>query len=243
MRHRTNSSPEQRLSASTVEGSGHDKTETIDSPSTRSANLTTFEHLGRNISVIKGEQGLTAVHLTQEDSQFSSQISNMKGQVLSYETRMQKRMKEFCNRTSIETLIAQHKQIQEIKPSRTNAFLGMLPVNYHKNRYSDIYCLDSSRVILHRRSGDYIHANYVRHKILHNDFILTQGPLPNTVDDFWEMIWQERSGLIFMLCKYIEEHRVKCVEYLPTLQTRAVTHAGIRIELRGRSKSKMMILS
>lgn len=31
------------------------------------------------------------------------------------------------------------------------------------------------------------------------------------------MIWQERSGLIFMLCKYVEEQKEKCAEYLPTL--------------------------
>uniref|UniRef100_A0AAF5Q0D0 Protein-tyrosine phosphatase n=2 Tax=Wuchereria bancrofti TaxID=6293 RepID=A0AAF5Q0D0_WUCBA len=190
--------------------------------------------------IAKGERPSVNVHLTQEDSQ-TSQISNTEGEVRFYETHMQKRVKEFvnyCNRTSMETLIAQYERIQTIKPSKAKAFIGMLPVNHHKNRYSDVYCLDSSRVILCRGVGDYIHANYVRHKVLQNDFILTQGPLPNTVNDFWEMVWQERSGLIFMLCKYIEEHKVKCAEYLPTLQTRTIMHAGIRIELRERNRSK-----
>lgn len=162
-------------------------------------------------------------------------------QVQIYETRMQKCMKDFinyCNRTSIETLIAQYEQLQAIKPSKGEAFVGMLPVNYHKNRYKDIYCLDSSRVILRRGADDYIHANYVRHEVLQNDFILTQGPLPDTINDFWEMVWQERSGLIFMLCKFVEQHKMKCAEYLPTLHTRAIVHAGIRIELRERNKLK-----
>ncbi|VIO95197.1 Protein-tyrosine phosphatase containing protein [Brugia malayi] len=190
--------------------------------------------------ITKGERPSVNVHLTQEDSQ-ASQISNTEGEVRFYETHMQKRVKEFvnyCNRTSMETLIAQYERIQSIKPSKAKAFIGMLPVNHHKNRYSDVYCLDSSRVILYRGAGDYIHANYVRHKVLQNDFILTQGPLPNTVNDFWEMVWQERSGLIFMLCKYIEEHKVKCAEYLPTFQTPIIMHAGIRIELRERNRSK-----
>uniref|UniRef100_A0A1I7V853 Protein-tyrosine phosphatase n=1 Tax=Loa loa TaxID=7209 RepID=A0A1I7V853_LOALO len=190
--------------------------------------------------VTKGERPSVNVHLTQDDSQ-TSQISNAEGEVRFYETRMQKRVKEFvnyCNRTSIEVLIAQYEHIQAIKPSKAKAFIGMLPVNYHKNRYNDVYCLDSSRVVLRRGVEDYIHANYVRHKVLQNDFILTQGPLSNTVNDFWEMVWQERSGLIFMLCKYVEEHKVKCAEYLPTLQTRTIMHAGIRIELRERKRSK-----
>ncbi|VDK57635.1 unnamed protein product [Gongylonema pulchrum] len=76
--------------------------------------------------------------------------------------------------------------------------------------------MDNSRVILRRAGSDYIHANYIRHKVLQNDFILTQGPLSNTVDDFWQMVWQERSGLIFMLCNYMEDHSHKCAEYLPT---------------------------
>ncbi|VBB33790.1 unnamed protein product, partial [Acanthocheilonema viteae] len=133
------------------------------------------------------------VHLTQDDSQ-TSQINSAESEIRFYETCMQKRVKEFvnyCNRTSIETLIEQYEQIQAIKPSKAKAFIGMLP-----------------------------------------------GPLPNTINDFWEMVWQERSGLIFMLCRYVEEQKVKCAEYLPTLQTRAIVHAGIRIELRERNRSK-----
>uniref|UniRef100_A0A0R3RT44 Protein-tyrosine phosphatase n=1 Tax=Elaeophora elaphi TaxID=1147741 RepID=A0A0R3RT44_9BILA len=211
--------------------------ENNDTPKSYVINLTQASTLRQ---VAKGERPLANVHLTQEDSQ-TSQTSKVEDQVRFYETRMQKRMKEFvnyCNRTSIQTLIAQYEQIQAIKPSKAEAFIGMLAVNYHKNRYTDVYCLDDSRVILHHGVGDYIHANYVRHKVLQNDFIITQGPLSNTVNDFWEMVWQERSGLIFMLCKYVEKQKVKCAEYLPTLQTRAIVHAGIRIELRERNKSK-----
>uniref|UniRef100_A0A915PZU8 Uncharacterized protein n=1 Tax=Setaria digitata TaxID=48799 RepID=A0A915PZU8_9BILA len=201
----------------------HINNKTIDdnvTPSSYALNPTQTSTLRQ---VIKGERGPINVLLTQEDSQ-TSQISNAEGEIRIYETRMQKRVKEFvnyCIRTSVEALIAQYEQIQAVKPSKAKAFIGMLPVNYHKNRYIDVYCLDSTRVILRQRGGDYIHANYVRHK----------GPLPNTVSDFWEMVWQERSGLIFMLCKYVEEHKVK-------LQTRVIMHAGIRIELRERSTSK-----
>lgn len=48
--------------------------------------------------------------------------------------------------------------------------------------------------------GDFIHANYVVGGPLLNKFILSQAPLPNTIPDFWRMIWQEKSKYIFMLC-------------------------------------------
>lgn len=36
----------------------------------------------------------------------------------------------------METLIAQYERIQAVKPSKARAFIGMLPVNFQKNRYS-----------------------------------------------------------------------------------------------------------
>ncbi|VDO50817.1 unnamed protein product [Onchocerca flexuosa] len=53
-------------------------------------------------------------------------------------------------------------------------------------------------------SDDFIHASYVRGGPLLNTFILTQAPLPSTINDFWHMVWQERSRYIIMLCKAID---------------------------------------
>ncbi|CAG9536224.1 unnamed protein product [Cercopithifilaria johnstoni] len=53
-------------------------------------------------------------------------------------------------------------------------------------------------------SDDFIHASYVRGGPLLNTFILTQAPLPSTINDFWQMVWQERPKYIIMLCKAVD---------------------------------------
>ena len=39
-------------------------------------------------------------------------------------------------------------------------------------------------------------------------YIATQGPMPNTVSDFWEMVWQEEAPLIVMLTQLREGKEV-----------------------------------
>lgn len=39
-------------------------------------------------------------------------------------------------------------------------------------------------------------------------YIATQGPMPNTVADFWEMVWQEDVSLIVMLTQLREGKEV-----------------------------------
>lgn len=39
-------------------------------------------------------------------------------------------------------------------------------------------------------------------------FIASQGPLPDTADDFWRMAWEQKSSSIVMLTKEREGGRV-----------------------------------
>ncbi|CAI5442477.1 unnamed protein product [Caenorhabditis angaria] len=112
-----------------------------------------------------------------------------------------------------------------IKEYETN-IVGFMPNGYYsrvifdkntplkKNRYKDVVCNDLTRVILRDgRPGDYIHANYVRG--LRPQIILTQGPITDSVFDFWRMILQENVQLIVMLCEHIENGKKKCSAYFP----------------------------
>lgn len=46
-------------------------------------------------------------------------------------------------------------------------------------------------------------------------YIATQGCLPNTITDFWSMIWQENTRVIVMTTKELERGRSKCAKYWP----------------------------
>lgn len=47
-------------------------------------------------------------------------------------------------------------------------------------------------------------------------YIATQGPLPTTVVDFWQMAWEAKVDVIAMLTDVIEQSRQKCFHYWPT---------------------------
>nr|CAI5859650.1 unnamed protein product [Callosobruchus analis] len=98
---------------------------------------------------------------------------------------------------------------------------AMKAQNLPKNRYRDISPYDSTRVVLLNAPGgnDYINANHVTmcEAGVTNRYIATQGPLPNTVDDFWQMILEQDCDLIVMLTTLSERGRPKCHKYWPDL--------------------------
>lgn len=46
-----------------------------------------------------------------------------------------------------------------------------------------------------------------------NAYIAAQGPMPNTIGDFWRMIWEHRLSTIVMLTKVTEGGKVYYVQY------------------------------
>ncbi|KAL5250784.1 hypothetical protein ACHWQZ_G016502 [Mnemiopsis leidyi] len=98
-----------------------------------------------------------------------------------------------------------------------------LPVNHCKNRYANVLPFESTRVRLQpvagRDGSDYINASYITGYQSRNAYIATQGPLEETVLDFWRMIWEQNVNTIVMLTQVVECGRPglsKCHEYWPS---------------------------
>ncbi|KAM9073301.1 receptor-type tyrosine-protein phosphatase R isoform 1-T7 [Megaptera novaeangliae] len=95
-----------------------------------------------------------------------------------------------------------------------------IPCHGTKNRYKTILPNPLSRVCLRPKNvtnslSTYINANYIRgYSGKEKAFIATQGPMINTVNDFWQMVWQEDSPVIVMITK-LKEKNEKCVLYWP----------------------------
>ncbi|MEE6460314.1 hypothetical protein FKM82_000918 [Ascaphus truei] len=91
--------------------------------------------------------------------------------------------------------------------------------NQAKNRYSDVLCLDQSRVKLGLigtdETTDYVNASFMDGYKRKNAYIATQGPLPKTFDDFWRMVWEHKVLIIVMTTRVIERGRIKCGQYWP----------------------------
>ncbi|KAF6147867.1 hypothetical protein GIB67_014447 [Kingdonia uniflora] len=95
-------------------------------------------------------------------------------------------------------------------------------VNSYKNRYGDVVPFDQNRVVLKssndRRSPgrSYINASVIKIGPTESvsQFIATQGPLPNTYEDFWEMVIQCHCPVIVMLTQLVDNYKmIKCGDY------------------------------
>jgi len=122
------------------------------------------------------------------------------------------------------SLSAQRRRAQtfssdlDVNP-QDNFVQAMLPENQHKNRYTDVLPYDSTRAKLFPVPGvpgsDYINASFIQGYGEDTWNIATQGPLQNTCNDFWRMVWEQRVSVIAMLSKLKESGREKVYQYWP----------------------------
>ncbi|XGW09954.1 hypothetical protein V3C99_011885, partial [Haemonchus contortus] len=102
--------------------------------------------------------------------------------------------------------------------------------NEPKNRYNDIICIDSTRVVLKDRhpEDDYIHASWMTMPD-HFKYICTQGPLLETLEDFWHMLFCERSTVIVQLCDFVEGKHEKCRQYFPKSKGQSESYGPYKV--------------
>ncbi|XP_030835107.1 tyrosine-protein phosphatase non-receptor type 13 isoform X4 [Strongylocentrotus purpuratus] len=90
--------------------------------------------------------------------------------------------------------------------------------NKDKNRFRNVLPYDKTRVILEDSGpSDYINASHIKAQVGKDtyEYIACQGPLPNTTQDFWLMVWEQRADVIAMVTMDVESGKVKCHRYWP----------------------------
>ena len=88
-----------------------------------------------------------------------------------------------------------------------------MQLNFYKP--ISLFTVDHTRVTLKDSDpsivgSDYINANYISGEVPGSEqrYIATQGCLPDTVLDFWKMIWQENTRVIVMTTNEMERRKV-----------------------------------
>ncbi|KAM0047023.1 putative protein-tyrosine-phosphatase [Helianthus debilis subsp. tardiflorus] len=179
--------------------------------------------------------------MSTEDSDLSGEDPDISFMVPSYPslnlrqyTNCERALEFFKNkRANDQTIAEEFKNLEEdtynLKESEVDhgCLVAKQDVNHAKNRYPSVLPFDSDRVVIdpckdQRPSAQgYINASHIKSEAYPSEhvsrFIATQGPLPNTYGDFWEMVFQKHCPAIVMLTDLKDEEGVnKCGRYFKT---------------------------
>ncbi|UYV65210.1 PTPRD [Cordylochernes scorpioides] len=114
------------------------------------------------------------------------------------------------------------KKLSSLRPTPTAGgrfATANLPVNKFKNRLMNILPYEATRVCLQPLRGvegsDYINASFIDGYRQRGAYIATQGPMAETTEDLWRMLWEHNSNIVVMLVRLHETSREKCHQYWP----------------------------
>ncbi|CAF3413861.1 unnamed protein product [Rotaria sp. Silwood1] len=104
----------------------------------------------------------------------------------------------------------------KIYDEQASCSVALSESNEKKNRYMDCIPYDHTRIRLaNDDDGDYINASKITDSAPKCKYIATQGPMPNTTNAFWQMVWEQGSCVIVALTRPIENGITMCHHYWP----------------------------
>ncbi|XP_045842182.1 receptor-type tyrosine-protein phosphatase N2-like [Meles meles] len=108
--------------------------------------------------------------------------------------------------------------VYQAKPN--SSLVAQREENVPKNRSPAVLTYDHSRILLKSENShsnlDYINASPIMDHHLGNPaYIATQGPLPATVTNFWQMVWESSCVVIVMLTPLSENGVRQCYHSWP----------------------------
>jgi len=134
--------------------------------------------------------------------------------------------------------------ITALKKSKNTSINNNLPIskkskaiiNSIKNRYHNVLPYDNN--IPQLTNDKYINASYIN--ISNTKFIATQAPLINTFNDFWQMVYENKTSLIVMLTKLLENNKIKAHCYWPNTLDKKETFGDIYVVLNSISGDNIL---
>ncbi|KAL7888993.1 hypothetical protein AOLI_G00039670 [Acnodon oligacanthus] len=182
-------------------------------------------------SICRLEQEATRTDHTVQSFLFPS--SCVKGAVCKH---LELRLEEEC-------LFTEYEQIPK-KRAECNLTTAMMPENAERNRFRDVVPYEENRVELvpnKENNTGYINASHIKMMIRGEEwhYIATQGPLPNTSHDFWQMVWEQGVNVIAMVTAEEEGGRSKSHRYWPKLGSKhnSATHGKFKVTTKFRTDS------
>uniref|UniRef100_A0A3Q1GD36 Tyrosine-protein phosphatase non-receptor type n=1 Tax=Acanthochromis polyacanthus TaxID=80966 RepID=A0A3Q1GD36_9TELE len=140
-------------------------------------------------------------------------------------------------------LLKEYESIPKRRPGG-ECTVAQQPESGDKNRFQDVLPYDDTRVELvptKENNTGYINASHIRVSLSGQEwsYIATQGPLSNTCQDFWQMVWEQGVSIIAMVTAEEESGREKSFRYWPRLGSRhnTVTYGRFKITTRFRTES------
>ncbi|CAI6340488.1 unnamed protein product [Periconia digitata] len=192
-------------------------------PATQNAANPFFGNIRQNMDLIGGVGQMPIKHPASMTQSFEEELpdwlqaaSNAKNngklvadKFLHIEKREQKRMQE-----ALSGKVVYGTPTAEGQPAKSIQIAGIEKGS--KNRYNSIWPYEHSRVKLQGvdSSGcDYVNANHIQPSMSNKRYIATQGPLPATFNDFWNVVWQQDVRVIVMLTAEQEGGQLKAHNY------------------------------
>uniref|UniRef100_H2ZAR0 Tyrosine-protein phosphatase non-receptor type 20 n=1 Tax=Ciona savignyi TaxID=51511 RepID=H2ZAR0_CIOSA len=123
-------------------------------------------------------------------------------------------MKRCRNKHGMNGFQVEFQNLELIGPIDVANEIAAQSCNAKFNRFPGILPYDHSRVKVQidGNESDYINAGYIDSYEGARTFIASQGPKPDTVKDFWKMIWETNSKVIVMLTNLMEKNKVRLIQ-------------------------------
>jgi len=172
--------------------------------------------------------GIENVAYEKENTMEAAKSRTIPEQKLSNVIQTHDFLEHYKDMISYDDISRENEELKNCFRSDVVSRVAQLPGNRGKNRYMNILANEATRVKL---AGSYINANFIEIKNSQTkDYIATQGPLPGTKADFWNMIWAEKSLVIVMLVQLVENGRIKCDQYWPFDEKKETVSETLEVE-------------